>query len=136
MKIRILAIFIIMVLPACGILIAKDPAWSDDLPKYAYFFNEYQRDSINTNVQTLEQYLTWVQRFYNGWELYPSGWNSIKQDLLLRINDPALAGEVNNKMDDLGLSISSEWAKNNDTRVINIAYVRSFRKLTANGIKI
>jgi hypothetical protein len=123
MKIRILAILIITGLPACGTLMAKDPVWSDDLPRYAYFFNEYQRDSINTNVQTLEQYLAWVQRFYSGWELYPSGWNSIKGDLLLRIKDPALAGEVNNKMDDLGLSISREWAKNNDTRVINTRHV-------------
>ncbi len=101
----------------------KYPVWPDDLPKYTYFIGEYQRDSVNTNTQTLDQYLTWVKRFYQGWELYPSGWNSIKQDLLLRIKDPILAGEVKDKMDDLGLSISREWAKSNDTRAINTRHV-------------
>lgn len=123
MKTRFLAILIIVVLPACGTLMAKDPIWPDDLPRYAYFFNEYQRDVVNTNSQTLDQYLTWVMRFYHGWELYPSGWNNIKQDLLFRIKDPALANEVKDKMDNLGLSISREWAKNNDTRVINTRHV-------------
>lgn len=123
MKIRLLAILMIMVLPACGTIMTKNQVWPDDLPRYDYFFNEYQRDSVNTNTQTLDQYLTWVKRFYQGWELYPSGWNNIKQDLLLRIKDPVLAGEVKEKMDDLGLSISREWAKNNDSRVINTRHV-------------
>jgi hypothetical protein len=123
MKIQLLAILIIMVFPACGILSTKDSMWPDDLPRYEYFLQEYQRDLVNTNTQNLDQYLTWVTRFYHGWELYPSGWNNIKHDLLLRIKDPQLAKDVNDKMDDLGLSISREWAKNNDTRVINTRHV-------------
>lgn len=123
MKNRILAILILLLMSACAELVKTAPNWSDDLPQYSYFYNEYQRDSINSKIQPLDQYLTWVERFYHGWELYPNGWNTIKQDLLQRITDQAFASEVAQKMDDLGLSISQEWAKNNDTRIINTRHV-------------
>lgn len=123
MKTRILAILMVVLMPACAVLVKTVPDWSDDLPQYGYFYDEYKRDSVNSKIQPLDQYLTWVERFYHGWELYPNGWNTIKHDLLLRIADPAVAHEVAQKMDDLGLSISQEWAKNNDTRIINTRHV-------------
>jgi hypothetical protein len=62
MKIRLLAILIILVLPACGVLLAKDPMWPDDLPRYEYFLQEYQRDLVNTNTQNLDQYLLLIKK--------------------------------------------------------------------------
>ena len=112
-----------MVLTACGTLPVKGPIWPAELPKYDYFLNLYQRDTVNASIQPQDQYLSWVIRFYQGWELYPKGWNDITQDVLLSIKAPALAGDVKDKMVGLGLSIAGEWAKNNETRIINTRHV-------------
>jgi hypothetical protein len=123
MQKHLLLIILIMILPACATLQSNQALWSADLPAQEYFVNEFQRDTVNHQQQTLDQYLTWVTRFYEGTELYPKGWNHITQALLLRITEAEQANEVKDKMQRLGLLISGEWAKNNQTRLINTRHV-------------
>ncbi len=119
MQIRQLVILGLVMLPACATVQENDTDWPERLPPHGYFLTSYQGDAINAGLQPLEQYLLWVKRFYRGWELYPSGWDNVTRDLLLRVKQPELADEIEEKMGRLGLVISAEWAKNNQTRLIN-----------------
>ena len=123
MPLRYLFLAIIIALPACAANNVKEPSWPNELPPHDDFLYLYLQDSTNNNIQNLDQYMTWVIRFYQGWELYPNGWNNVTQELLLRINAPDLANEIKEKMDRLGFLISGEWAKNNKTRIINTRHV-------------
>lgn len=115
---RLTWLLIFAVVSGCADYQIKESAWSNELPLKEYFLKSYQRDSINANLQPLDQYLAWVKRFYLGWEAYPSGWNNVTQDLLYKIKDPVATEEIKHKMDRLGKSISAEWSKNNTTRRI------------------
>ena len=120
---RLFLVIILAALQACSANQATETAWPDELPPHEYFLNLYQQDSTNNNIQNLDQYMTWVIRFYQGSELYPNGWNSVTQTLLLGIKDLESANGVEDKMARLGLLISGEWAKNNSTRLINTRHI-------------
>ncbi|AEG01882.1 hypothetical protein [Methylomonas methanica] len=122
-RIRRVIILGILLLPACATVQENDTDWPAQLPPHGYFLRSYQGDAINAGLQPLAQYLLWVKRFYRGWELYPSGWENVTRDLLLRVKQPELADEIEEKMGRLGLVISAEWAKNNRTRLINSRHV-------------
>jgi hypothetical protein len=119
----LLIFLIILALPACTVFQSKEAVWPDDLPPRAYFLNVYQQDAANSHLQNLDQYMLWVIRFYQGSDLYPNGWNSITQTLLEKIREPETIQQVKDKMDRVGLLISGEWAKNNQTRLINTRHV-------------
>lgn len=67
--------------------------------------------------------MTWIVRFYNGWELYGRGWTKMTNELLEQIADPSEASEIKSKVDRIGLLVSSEWAKKSDTRTIYLRHV-------------
>jgi hypothetical protein len=123
MQIRRLIWLLIFAVSGCADYQIKESAWSNELPPEEYFLKSYMRDSINSNLQPFDQYLTWIKRFYQGWEVYPNGWNNVTQDLLHKIKDPVALEEIKQQMDRLGKSISGEWAKNNATRRINTQHV-------------
>lgn len=112
-----------LALSGCVAHQVKESTWPEDLPPRAYFLKQYQQDTVNKNIQNQEEYLTWIIRFYKGWELYPSGWNNITQEVLLKLKNRQAANKVKVKMERLGLLISEEWAKNNKTRIINTRHV-------------
>jgi len=114
---------IIFVLSGCAINKPQDPNWPNELPPRAYFLDHYQQDITNKNIQNQEEYLSWIVRFYKGSDLYPNGWNNITQDIVLKLNDSPSVDDVKVKLDQLGLLISEEWAKNNKTRTINSLHV-------------
>jgi hypothetical protein len=116
-------VFITLNLLGCASQQIKAPIWPDGLPPRTYFLDQYRQDVANKNSQDLDEYLKWVIRFYKGWELYPSGWNNITQEVLLKINKHRAADEIKVKLERLGLIISAEWAKNNKTRIINTRLV-------------
>lgn len=93
-------------------------AWPEDLPPLNYYEREYQRDQSNQSVQSKEDYLKWVRRFYRGWNLYPDGWNDTTRDILLGVEDDNVRERLRKKLAHLGKLISAEWAKSADDRAI------------------
>lgn len=122
MKLCIL-ILTISFLWGCSTSAARPVAWSESLPSQAWFTTQYAQDQRNAQLQSLEQYLTWVQRFYQGWEIYPTGWNQINQNLTANFVDPALKNELQTKLQRLSKAIAAEWAKDNRVRRITTRHV-------------
>jgi len=97
--------------------------WPADIPTRAYFHQVYEQDKANMAIQTEEEYLTWVVRFYHGWELYRRGWNRMTDELLVEIHDPVQAADAKLKTEHLGMMIAGEWAKKVDERTIFTRHV-------------
>lgn len=114
---------IILALTGCATHKAKESTWPEDLPPRAYFLDQYQNDLTNINRQHLDEYLTWITRFYQGWEMYPNGWNRMTQEILQQNKYRPTRNNIKLKLDRLGLLISGEWAKDNQTRLINTRHV-------------
>ncbi|WP_347986280.1 hypothetical protein [Methylomonas sp. AM2-LC] len=118
-----LILLLAILLPACAASPTKTAIWSDEVPAQSYFKEVYAQDNNNNSRQTLEEYLLWVMRFYQGTELYANGWNTITQAILLKNDTPERVAELKDKMERLGFLVSSEWAKDNQTRIITTRHV-------------
>ncbi len=111
--------FLIVVLSlqsACSVLLPVR-SWPPELPSQEYFIDYYQQNEDNHTFQALEDYLYWVQIFYQGNALSP-GWFQLTRELLQEtdVDRQAFYAE---KMQTLGLLISAEWAQNNNIRLID-----------------
>jgi hypothetical protein len=98
-------------------------AWPNAMPSRAYFLKVYEADETNKKIQTQEEYLTWIVRFYSGWELYRRGWIKMTDELVAQVDDPAQVKEIRHKVDRIGRLVSGEWAKKSDTRTIYLRHV-------------
>lgn len=92
--------------------------WPQTTPDQQIFLQAYARDADNQQEQSNVEYLTWVVRFYEGWELMPTGWNDMTPVILSDL-DPQQADKVVELRDELGVLIASEWAKDNEQRIID-----------------
>lgn len=92
--------------------------WPEPLPARSHFVEQYQQDTVNRRVQSQEDYLTWVVRFYEGSLMVPQGWHDLTRDLAddYPASDARL---LTLKRRELGMLIAAEWAKNNDVREID-----------------
>lgn len=97
--------------------------WPKDMPSRAYFLKVYEADEANKKIQTQEEYLTWIVRFYSGWELYRRGWIKMTNELVAQVEDPSQIKEIRYKIDRIGRLVSGEWAKKSDTRTIYLRHV-------------
>lgn len=97
--------------------------WPSEMPSRAYFLKIYEADEVNKQIQTKEEYLTWIVRFYNGWELYRRGWIKMTNELVAQVEDPSQVKEIRYKIDRIGRLVSGEWAKKSDTRTIYLRHV-------------
>ena len=113
-----LSLLLVLFLTACATQTASISDWPRDIPPRAYFVAVYDADQRNQQVQTLNEYLVWVKRYYHGWELYRRGWNDVTEDLVTQMEDPVKAEEVRTKMDSIGRSIAGEWSKKSKSRKI------------------
>ncbi len=117
---RLLSVLLLsLVLSAC----AQRPdllAWPADLPPQAHFLSLYAADIPNQALQTQQQYLEWVVRFYEGSEFMALGWNAIAESVLVDLSD-AQRSQLTRQLADLGKAISGEWAKDNQVRRIDTA---------------
>ncbi len=95
-------------------------AWPADLPSQAHFRRLYAADIPNQALQTQQQYLEWVLRFYEGSEFMALGWNAIAESVLVDLSD-AQRRQLSGELDALGKAISGEWAKDNQVRRIDTA---------------
>ncbi len=98
-------------------------SWPQGMPSRAYFVKVYEADKVNKDIQTQEEYLTWIVRFYNGWELYRRGWIKMTDELVAQVEDPHQVKEIKHKIDRIGRLVSGEWAKKSDTRTIYLRHV-------------
>lgn len=92
--------------------------WPQDVPRQALFVRAYRADVQNQQVQSEQAYLEWILGFYQGTLIYPTGWLDVEEALLER-SDPETKAELAARLSDLGIIIGSEWAKENDARLID-----------------
>ncbi len=92
--------------------------WPETVPEQNWFIQAYQADEANQQRQTDVEYLTWVVRFYEGWELMATGWNDITPALMVDMEGEQRR-ELAARSEQLGKMISAEWAKDNDVRSID-----------------
>ncbi len=124
MLVRCLMLLLIVTgLGACSTQSVRQGDWPETLPPQGYFESIYAADSSNQAVQSLDEYLVWIKRYYLGWELYRRGWLRMTNELLETIDDPAMADQISIKMADLGQSIAGEWAKKSRYRTIHTRHV-------------
>ena len=99
--------------------------WPATLPPVSSFQDTWRADAANREVQNEEEYLLWVQRFYEGFNTVP-GWFDMTREVLARVPaaEQAIAGE---QLAVLGVKISGEWAKDNSVRRIDTGTVAAWR---------
>lgn len=112
-----LSCVVLMLLAACSSARVLTE-WPDTTPDQGVFLRAYNSDRNNQQAQSTVEYLTWVVRFYEGWELMPTGWNAMTPVILSDL-DTQQANEVAQLRDELGMLIAAEWAKDNEHRVID-----------------
>ena len=112
---RLLMPFAALSLGACALLPGREnPEWPAELPARTYFEAQYRGDPKNARIQSEENYLLWVRRFYLGSDLYPYGFRDIETLVLddSMADNARLAG----KLKRLGRSIAGDWAKHRSAK--------------------
>lgn len=118
-RLRQILLLSLLFVSGCATLTDKQN-WPEDLPPRVNFVEAWQKQSqAGTNNASLNEHLTWILRFYQGSVLYPVGWNDMKMKVVASIPDQAQAKQAADKLDQLGLDISIEWAQNNADRKID-----------------
>ncbi len=105
--------------PAAMLAIALDG------PGEAHFRQVYDSDRSNQKVQTWQEYWGWVQTFYQG-NLLSEGWIRFGQVTREGVRSEQQRSAVIQRLNELGKSISQEWAKAGSIRKINTADLRQW----------
>jgi len=116
-------LIIATLISACSSHKIVDKPWPQEMPSRSYFTKIYNADKENKLIQTEEDYLKWIVRFYNGWELYRRGWIKMTDELMAQVDNPAEAEEIKFKIDRIGRLVSGEWAKKSEARTIYLRHV-------------
>lgn len=108
--------FICIALFACQT--SNSANWPRNLPPLEYFRAAYQDDPVNRELQSERAYLGWIRDFYEGNLITPTGWLQVQAQVVAAT---PMAGrrQMNARLDALGAAIASEWAKENQERVID-----------------
>ena len=91
--------------------------WPGDIPTLSHYQSLYSHDTANQKVQTQEDYLTWIVRFYKGWAGFARGWQDVSDELIASVEN-SRKDPVSKKLAVLGKEVSGEWAKKSDQRLI------------------
>jgi hypothetical protein len=92
--------------------------WPEQIPQQSYFKQLYREDGSNKVRQSEVEYLVWVARFYEGWEMMPIGWQDISESVLVDL-EPVQYRTIDGHLERIGAQISGEWAKDNEVRQID-----------------
>ena len=92
--------------------------WPDDVPQISFFVNAYRADMANQALQSEQGYLEWILGFYQGTVIYPTGWLDVERQLLISTGTEQKA-VLASRLRDLGIRIGTEWAKDNEVRMID-----------------
>lgn len=91
--------------------------WPTQIPPVSFYVDAWEADESNQQYQDLDEYLLWVRRFHEGYNIAP-GWDQLTRQVLERI--PASDHEeVSARLYSIGREISLEWAKDNEVRLID-----------------
>jgi hypothetical protein len=101
---------------ACSVNDLED--WPKDLPEVESFVAAYDADPVNQQHQELGVYLYWVTAFYQGNIAYPTGWNDVERIILQEAGGEE-DEDFSEKLLGVGISIASEWSKDNPIRKID-----------------
>lgn len=126
MTLRIFLIVAAMMFSGCTSHPKIVEKWPPVMPPVHIFLQEYESDTENQAEQSLEAYLTWVKRFYQGWVVYERGWLKMSNDLAVSIDNEADLLLAEQKIHRIGLLIASEWAKEKDSRYIKTSDVSAW----------
>ncbi len=93
------------------------PTWPGELPPRSSFQELWRADAANRDVQSEADYLLWVTRFYQGFNMVP-GWLGMTEQVKARL--PAEQWQnAEPRLRELGRRIGAEWAKDNTVRKLN-----------------
>jgi hypothetical protein len=93
------------------------------MPPRAFFTDYYAKDIDNQKAISEHTYLTWIHRFYFGWELYSRGWIQATkefEDSIKIVEKKSIAKAL---MLETGRRIAPEWAKNKKYSVITTRHI-------------
>lgn len=81
------------------------------------FDRAWYEDARNRELQSREEYLKWVDSFYDGSVIVP-GWTQRQKELCAQL-DPPEASLAETGLETLGRLVASEWAKDNRLRRVD-----------------
>ena len=113
----------VLLLGACVSVPEKEASWSSAWPPESLFVAAYEAELDNQAVQSADNYMRWIRRFYQGWTFYSEGWDWLTDRVLVGIDDDAQRQQITQHMYSMGMRISREWAKSSDHRVINTRHL-------------
>ena len=109
-------------------------SWPESAPPITHYEEIYAQDEANQQIQSEEEYLTWIVRFYEGWKLSRRGWERITNSVLDAVDTEAERQYVSETMAELGRKISGEWAKDSKDRLISTATVITWGTALQNSV--
>ncbi|MHC4606433.1 MAG: hypothetical protein ACYTAF_05815 [Planctomycetota bacterium] len=95
----------------------REGEWPPGVPHKSYYLRLYNADRDNQKHQTVEEFLTWVIRFYKGYSIAP-GWHRVEKTLSQDLSNEEFS-MLAPRLAFLGQLISGEWAKHTDVRLID-----------------
>lgn len=132
---HIFVIVVVSLLLSCATKPPKQADWPQGMPSRDYFVAMYYTDPENVKVEELDEYLLWIVRFYDGWELYSNGWIKVTKDSIATVKDPQKAAEITHKMNLIGQGIACEWAKGKKDRRILTRHIVVWGNALVESIK-
>lgn len=116
MKLAVLMSWVVLLASCMSSAILEQ--WPEQIPQQSYFKQLYREDDSNQVRQSELEYLVWVARFYEGWEMMPMGWQDISESVLVDL-EPVQFRMIDGHLERIGAQISGEWAKDNEVRQID-----------------
>jgi len=99
------------------------PPWPADLPPKQIFVDAYLSNrsiaAESADSAKIEEHLVWIKRFYQGTLFYQNGWNRVSKQFLDSVENKQERDDLKQRMVTLGITISNEWAQDNDVRLIS-----------------
>jgi hypothetical protein len=111
-----LLLTLIALLAACATR-APESQWPAGIPPRAFFQAEWRESANNRPLQSEDEYLLWVTRFYTGYGAVP-GWLNMTAQVLQRIPESE-HDAIEMRLLELGGRICAEWAKDNSVRLLS-----------------
>lgn len=130
---KFLLLFLLFFLVSCTTAPSSEE-WPADMPSLGYLQDYYQQDIDNQKTLSERAYLNWIYRFYYGWELYSRGWFQATDELVASLTSPEQKRQGRQLMEEIGLLIAPEWAKNDPYRVINTRHVALWGNVILKGM--
>jgi hypothetical protein len=119
---RLLVASFCLITVGCGSIPVEPAGWPAGLPPRAYYESAWEASGENREIETFEEYLTWVGRFYKGTPV-SLGWTGVSEKVLADL-EPEEARILAPRLACLGQTVSAEWAKDNEYRRVSTEVLR------------